>query len=80
MATQPFSLDAIRSVPLFANLSDEMLEAVVKASTVVTFRRNQTIVRENEEGNALFIILSGRVKVTLIRSDGKEAIGDSARE
>jgi len=74
MATQPFSLDAIRSVPLFTNLSDEMLESVVKASTVVTFRRNQTIVREKEEGNALFIILSGRVKVTLIRSDGKEAI------
>lgn len=74
LATQQIPLDAIRSVPLFTDLSDAMLAAFVKASSVASFRRNQTIFRENEEGNALFIILSGKVKVTLIRSDGKEAI------
>lgn len=68
------SHDQIQSVPLFRNLSDDMLDVVMKAATTQQFARNELIFQENEEGNALFIILQGKVKVCLMRSDGKEAI------
>ncbi len=74
MAFAPVTSEQVRRVPLFAEFSEEQLDAVVRASTVAEFSRNQVIFHENDNGTALFVILNGRVKVSLVRPDGKEAI------
>jgi CRP/FNR family transcriptional regulator/CRP/FNR family cyclic AMP-dependent transcriptional regulator len=74
MAFAPVTCEQVRRVPLFAEFSEDQLDAVVRASTVAEFSRNQVIFHENDNGTALFVILNGRVKVSLVRPDGKEAI------
>ena len=64
----------LRNVPLFSGLTDDMLTAVADACTVAAFERNSVIFHERDDGTSLFVILSGMVKVSLVRGDGKEAI------
>lgn len=49
-------------------------EQVRRVPLFAEFSRNQVIFHENDNGTALFVILKGRVKVSLVRPDGKEAI------
>jgi len=49
-------------------------EQVRRVPLFAEFSRNQVIFHENDNGTALFVILNGRVKVSLVRPDGKEAI------
>jgi len=74
MALSRVTRDQVCKVPLFSDLSDDMLEMMVRASTVMEFARNKVIFHEHEHGTSLFIILKGMVKVSLVRPDGKEAI------
>lgn len=74
MAPASVTLEQVRRVPLFSDLSEEQLDTVARASTVAQFSRNQVIVHENDNGTSLFVILKGKVKVCLVRPDGREAI------
>ena len=61
-------------VPLFEGLSDEALDNLLQASTRKNHPKDATLVEENEVGETLYMILSGKVKVTNIGPDGKEVI------
>ena len=52
----------------------EELRALSAHATEQTFQKNVVIVNEGDETKAIFIILSGRVKVFLRNADGREMI------
>ena len=68
--------DNLRSVHLFSNLGDNELETISRILYMNTYHRGQLIFQEGEEGNALFIVLRGKVKVCLYDEEGREYVLD----
>ncbi len=68
--------DNLRSVNLFAELKDNELETISRILYVNTYHRGQLIFQEGEDGNALFVVLKGRVKVCLYDEEGREYVLD----
>ena len=53
----------IRTVPEFAALDDAEADALVQLAAVVRKKKGDVIVKENAPGDALYIVLSGSVRV-----------------
>ncbi|MBM3326672.1 MAG: Crp/Fnr family transcriptional regulator [Calditrichaeota bacterium] len=66
--------DLLRTFPLFSDLNAAELEFVSKAMVLRKFRKNNLIIFEDDVGNSLFVIKSGRVKISRTAQDGSEAI------
>jgi CRP/FNR family transcriptional regulator len=66
--------DLIRRIPLFATLSEDEFKSLKDIFQVKAYRKNQVIFLEEETGNYMYIILSGKVKVTKSTAAGKETI------
>lgn len=64
----------LRQIPLFSSLKDEEIEAIYKLSVTKKCSKDTIILLEDEEGDTLFVILSGKVKVTTFSQSGKEVI------
>lgn len=64
----------LRQIPLFSALKDEEIEAIYKLSVTKKCSKDTIILLEDEEGDTLFVILSGKVKVTTFSESGKEVI------
>jgi len=64
----------LRKVPLFEGLTDDDLEAIAKVTISRTYDKDQIIILAEEEGDALFIIELGQVKVSIVSEDGREVI------
>jgi CRP/FNR family cyclic AMP-dependent transcriptional regulator len=69
--------DNLRSVHLFSDLKENELEAISRILYIHAYSRGQIIFQEGEEGNALFIVLSGKVKVSLNDEEGREYVLDT---
>jgi len=59
---------------LFQGLSDEDIASIKVRMIRRAFPRNTTVLYEDEETDALYIILKGQVKITKRSASGKEAI------
>jgi CRP/FNR family cyclic AMP-dependent transcriptional regulator len=66
--------DLIRRVPLFSTLSDEEFNALSHIFIVRAYRKNQVIFLEEETGNYMYLVLSGKVKVAKSSASGKETL------
>jgi CRP/FNR family cyclic AMP-dependent transcriptional regulator len=64
----------LKTVPLFSSLSDEQLRVLQPCLQQRSYPRNSFILRAGEETDALYIILSGRVKVLIPDEQGREVI------
>lgn len=62
-----------RSV-LFSVLSDEDANAIIQLGSIVQHPAKHIVFQIGEMGDHLFILLEGRVKVSLTSAEGKEAI------
>lgn len=62
-----------RSV-LFSVLSDEDANAIIQLGSIVQHPAKHIVFQVGETGDHLFILLEGRVKVSLTSAEGKEAI------
>jgi CRP-like cAMP-binding protein len=73
--------DFLKYVPIFSELSDSTLEQISKLGVKKKFPKDSIILFEHETGSALFVIVTGKVKVSRVSEDGKEVIltilGDS---
>jgi type IV pilus assembly protein PilB len=58
----------LAAMPLFAEVHPGHLEQIAAAMEIRPFRQGEVVVREGEPGDALFVLLSGRVAITT-RSD-----------
>jgi CRP-like cAMP-binding protein len=63
--------DRLLAMPLFSDLSEEELLAVVRGLRVHTFAAGDVIVTEREPGQSLFILTGGRVKVCVRNPAGR---------
>jgi CRP/FNR family cyclic AMP-dependent transcriptional regulator len=66
--------DALAGVPLFAGLDADGLGNLVRGMRVRRFRRGETVFHVGDPGDALFIVMSGSIKITLPADTGDEAI------
>src|SRR6266700_4557774 len=71
---QEMTLDAIRSVPLFASLDDEAavnLRNLLRVNNVPT---NTSLFRAGDKGDAMYLIEQGRVQITITDEDKKQIV------
>ncbi len=66
--------ELFRQVPLFSGLSDEDIDSLISVTTRRKYPKDSVIFFEHDLGDSLFMILSGRVKVTILSDDGREII------
>ena len=64
--------DALHECRLFAGLDEPILGIVAAALRPRRFRRGETIFHADDPGDALFVVTSGRVKITIPPGDGSE--------
>ena len=64
----------LKTVPLFSSLSDEQLGLLQPCLQQRAYPRAAFILRAGEETDALYIILSGRVKILIPDDQGREVI------
>ena len=66
--------ELLRTVPLFSELSDADIASLGRLATRRKFPKDTVVFFENEEGDFFFMILEGRIKVTILGDDGREII------
>lgn len=64
----------LREVPIFSELSDEDLNIIMQLTIRRFFTKSAMIVIEEDQGDTLYIIESGRVKITRLNEEGREVI------
>lgn len=71
-AATSLAIDALRACGLFAGLDDASVRLVADALRIRRFRRHETIFHVGDPGEALFIVTTGRVKITIPADDGSD--------
>ena len=66
--------DLLRNVPIFSELSDADVATLARVATRRRYPKDTVVFFENEEGDFFFMILEGRIKVTILGDDGREII------
>ncbi len=59
---------------LFRTLEDEELAVVAQASTQLALERGSIVVAQGEEAEALYVVLHGRLKVSIVRARGVQSV------
>ena len=73
------TLEALRSVPLFASLSDEDAAALRSLLELEVRPAGSVLFRKGEAGDAMYLIEGGRVRIHILDEDGDEVtIGATA--
>jgi CRP/FNR family transcriptional regulator, cyclic AMP receptor protein len=60
----------------FAPLEDETLRDIAASGVIRTFPRNTVLINEGDVGDALYVLLSGRVKIYSSNEAGREFVID----
>jgi uncharacterized membrane protein len=71
---QEMTLDAIRSVPLFASLDDEAAGELRNLLSTREVATGTALFRAGDEGDAMYLIESGRVRIAVSDADEKEIV------
>jgi CRP-like cAMP-binding protein len=66
--------ELLRTVPIFSDLTDQDIASLGRLSILKHYPKDTVIFFENEEGDFFFMILDGRIKVTILGDDGREVI------
>jgi CRP/FNR family cyclic AMP-dependent transcriptional regulator len=69
-----FSAGLIKGIPFFASLSSDEAEAAERLVVRRHFSRGQVVLFEEDTSKYMYIIISGKVRVVQISSEGKERI------
>ncbi len=71
-STRDTVIPKLRSIPMFADLSGDDLETLAGMVNFKALPKGAFIITQNEVGSSMFLLVSGRVKVSLASPDGKE--------
>jgi CRP/FNR family transcriptional regulator len=66
--------DFIKKTQLFFSLSDNETDQIINKIAVKQFKKNETILHEEDTNEFMYLILSGKVKAVRTTEDGKEII------
>jgi CRP-like cAMP-binding protein len=64
----------LRNVPIFADLEEKDFQKIIKLGLRQKYKKGNIVVLEQESGAALFVIITGKVKVVRTDEDGREVI------
>ena len=65
---------SLAGIPFFAGLDEPALERVAAGTRTRRFRRGEVIFHAGDPGDALFVLITGEVKIALPSETGEEAI------
>ena len=71
---QPMTVEAIRSVTLFASLPDQEAEELVTLLQTRHVPAGTLLFRAGEQGDAMYLIQSGRVRIAVNDADGQQIV------
>jgi CRP/FNR family transcriptional regulator, cyclic AMP receptor protein len=66
--------ELLRTVPIFSELSEADVTSLAQLLTRRKYPKDAVVFFENEEGDSFFMIVEGRIKVTILGDDGREVI------
>ena len=66
--------ELLRSVPIFSELTEADFASLAKVANRRRYPKDSVVFFENEQGDFFFMILEGRIKVTILGDDGREVI------
>lgn len=72
--TKTMTLEALRSVPLFASLDDNAAIELRRLLTAQNISRGTRLFHKGDSGDALYLIERGRVRISIQDKEGKEVI------
>jgi CRP/FNR family transcriptional regulator/CRP/FNR family cyclic AMP-dependent transcriptional regulator len=58
--------ELLRTVPIFSELSEADITSLARLSSRRRYPKDTVVFFENEEGDSFFMILEGRIKVTIL--------------
>ena len=64
-------LAAIKNIPLLKTLSEDELKAMIPFLELVKYGKNEIVFKQAEKGDALYLILDGKVKFTYLHITGQ---------
>ncbi len=64
----------LRNVPIFNDLDETELVKITKLGVRKKYKKGSIVLLEEETGSALFVIVSGKVKIVRSDDDGREVI------
>lgn len=62
----------IRQAPLFSALDDEAARSLRNSMVALKLNKGQTLFKEGEEGDRLYVVVHGKIKLGRSSSDGRE--------
>lgn len=62
----------LQQIPLFTDLPQTQLRSLVGTLERRSYRKGQLILHQGDEGNSLFVIVTGRVRIFTVSPDGHE--------
>jgi CRP/FNR family cyclic AMP-dependent transcriptional regulator len=68
------AVDALRRSPLFGQLGDDALTDVATRMTRRRYHKGEVIFHEGDPGDALHLVLNGRIKIGRLSAGGDESI------
>ena len=64
--------EAVRKAPLFTALDEASATTLRASMTGVKLSRGQVLFKEGDEGNQLFVVVDGKLKLGTTSNDGRE--------
>lgn len=66
--------ERLNNVSIFAPLSDEEIERLANVSTTRVYAPGEAVVRTGQEGNSMYVVIRGSVKVQIAENDYQKTI------
>ena len=70
----PTRKELLKRVTLFEALNDEEFDALSDVALSMVFPEDRVVIKAEDEGDTLFVISRGQVKVSIVSKDGREVI------
>jgi CRP-like cAMP-binding protein len=64
--------DVLRQAPLFSGLDDEVAAALESSMSSTSLRRGEILFNEGDDGNQLYVVTEGKIKLGRTSPDGRE--------
>ena len=68
------SVDLLANIPLFEKLNGEHLSEIAGKIKIRSYKRGETIIRQDDLGSMLYIIMKGHIKIMTLTPEGEELI------
>lgn len=70
--TNVLKIEALKKTKLFGGLSDDIIGAVASVLSEASYGANQAIFLRGDEGSAIYIVVKGRVRLSVLTANGRE--------